>query len=102
MRVEVDVLVGDDESANLVVIGHDGVGQAGAGVGVGEAARGEPEGSGRGGAGGGPGGFVAVQSDGLVDGLDVAGGPGGAVGVGGDIAATLVEGEGSVPVAAII
>ena len=91
MRVEVDILVTDDESADLLVVGDDGVGQARRAVGTRqpagreqETAQGRRDGRAVGRLGG-------EQADGLVDGLDVRGRSGGTGGVGRNVSAAVVE-----------
>src|SRR5262249_32009816 len=63
---EVHVLVADDETADLLVVGDDGVGELGAGVGAGQAAGGEKEVRQAVGDRAGTGALVGVEGDRLV------------------------------------
>jgi len=83
MAVEVDILVADDEPADLLVVGDDGIGQPGTRVGPRQAAGREQEMGRHVGRCPCPGVLRIVNGQRLVHGFDVDGRPGGAAGVGG-------------------
>jgi hypothetical protein len=91
VRAEVDVLVADDEPADVFVVRDDRVGQSRAAVGARETAGGEVEVAERRREGGAVGRLRREQPDGLVDRFDVSRRPCRAAGVRRHVPAAAVE-----------
>ena len=82
MSVEIDVLVADDEAADLIVVGGDRVGLPRARIGAGQAAGGKEEVPKTVHDGIAAGGLQTIKRDSLVDRLDVGRGASRAIGIG--------------------